>query len=108
LNGPSVITRRFGLCYVNYETQERIPKFSARFFADVIQRNSVWRFPFCKTGPFIAEIRMPMEAWGADDGLIVILRGEVGTRAVLGANRRPSMSRSPGRCVLQLIGVSQP
>ena len=34
-------TRRFGLCYVNYETQERIPKLSAKFYRDVIERNAV-------------------------------------------------------------------
>jgi beta-glucosidase len=34
-------TRRFGLCYVNYETQQRIPKLSARFYSDVIRRNAV-------------------------------------------------------------------
>lgn len=34
-------TRRFGICYVNYETLERTPKLSARFYADVIRRNAV-------------------------------------------------------------------
>jgi beta-glucosidase len=34
-------TRRFGICYVDYETLERIPKLSARFYADVIQRNAI-------------------------------------------------------------------
>jgi beta-glucosidase len=34
-------TRRFGLIYVNYETLERTPKLSARFYADVIRRNAV-------------------------------------------------------------------
>lgn len=34
-------TKRFGIHYVNYETQERIPKLSARFYADVIKRNAV-------------------------------------------------------------------
>ena len=34
-------TRRFGICYTNYQTQERTPKLSARFYADVIRRNAV-------------------------------------------------------------------
>jgi beta-glucosidase len=34
-------TKRFGMCYVNYETQERIPKLSAQFYSDVIRRNAV-------------------------------------------------------------------
>lgn len=34
-------TKRFGICYVNYETLERIPKLSAHFFSDVIRRNAV-------------------------------------------------------------------
>jgi len=34
-------TRRFGICHVNYETLERTPKLSARFYADVIRRGAV-------------------------------------------------------------------
>jgi beta-glucosidase len=34
-------TRRFGVYYVNYETLERTPKLSARFYAEVIRRNAV-------------------------------------------------------------------
>ena len=34
-------TRRFGICYVDYRTLERIPKLSARFYSDVIRRNAV-------------------------------------------------------------------
>ena len=34
-------TRRFGICYVNYQTLERTPKLSASFYADVIRRNAV-------------------------------------------------------------------
>jgi beta-glucosidase len=34
-------TKRFGMYYVNYRTQERIPKLSAEFYADVIRRNAV-------------------------------------------------------------------
>ncbi|WP_428937033.1 GH1 family beta-glucosidase [Fontivita pretiosa] len=34
-------TRRFGICYVNYETFARTPKLSAQFYADVIRRNAV-------------------------------------------------------------------
>lgn len=34
-------TKRFGLHYVNYETLERTPKLSAKFYADVIRRNAV-------------------------------------------------------------------
>ena len=34
-------TRRFGLCYTNYETQQRTPKLSAKFYSDVIRRNAV-------------------------------------------------------------------
>ena len=34
-------TRRFGIHYVNYQTLERTPKLSARFYADVIRRNAV-------------------------------------------------------------------
>ena len=34
-------TKRFGIHYVNYETFERIPKLSAKFYAEVIKRNAV-------------------------------------------------------------------
>jgi beta-glucosidase len=34
-------TKRFGICYTNYETMERIPKLSAKFYSDVIRRNAV-------------------------------------------------------------------
>jgi beta-glucosidase len=34
--------KRFGLVYIDYETQRRIPKTSARFYADVIARNGLW------------------------------------------------------------------
>ncbi len=34
-------TKRFGMVYVDYETQARIPKTSARWYADVIRRNGL-------------------------------------------------------------------
>jgi len=34
-------TRRFGLVFVDYPTQRRIPKTSARWYADVIRRNTL-------------------------------------------------------------------
>jgi beta-glucosidase len=34
-------SRRFGIVWVDYETQERIPKRSAEFFSEVIRRNAV-------------------------------------------------------------------
>ena len=34
-------TKRFGMCYVDYETLARTPKLSAQFYADVIRRNAV-------------------------------------------------------------------
>ena len=34
-------TRRFGIHYVNYETQQRTPKLSAKFYKNVIARNAV-------------------------------------------------------------------
>jgi beta-glucosidase len=34
-------TKRFGICYTNYETMQRTPKLSARFYSDVIKRNSI-------------------------------------------------------------------
>ena len=34
-------TNRFGLHYVDYETQKRTPKLSASFYREVIARNSV-------------------------------------------------------------------
>jgi len=34
-------TKRFGICYVNYETLQRIPKLSAKFYSAVIERNAV-------------------------------------------------------------------
>jgi len=34
-------TKRFGICYVNYETMQRIPKLSAKFYSDVIRKNAV-------------------------------------------------------------------
>ncbi|MDR7273575.1 GH1 family beta-glucosidase [Catenuloplanes atrovinosus] len=34
-------TKRFGMVYVDYETQTRIPKTSARWYADVIRRNGL-------------------------------------------------------------------
>ena len=33
--------KRFGLIHVDYETQRRTPKHSARFYADVISRNAL-------------------------------------------------------------------
>jgi beta-glucosidase len=34
-------TKRFGMCYTNYETQTRTPKLSAKFYRDVITRNAL-------------------------------------------------------------------
>jgi beta-glucosidase len=34
-------TKRFGLIYVDYETQQRIPKSSARWYGQVIRENTV-------------------------------------------------------------------
>ncbi len=34
-------TKRFGVTYVNYETQERIPKLSAKFYREVIARHAI-------------------------------------------------------------------
>lgn len=34
-------TKRFGICYVNYQTLERIPKLSARFYSEVIRNNAL-------------------------------------------------------------------
>jgi beta-glucosidase len=34
-------TKRFGICYVNYETLQRIPKLSAKFYSEVIKGNAV-------------------------------------------------------------------
>jgi beta-glucosidase len=34
-------SKRFGIVWTDYETLERIPKASARFFAEVIRRNGV-------------------------------------------------------------------
>lgn len=34
-------TRRFGIYYVNFETQQRIPKLSAEFYREVIRRKAV-------------------------------------------------------------------
>jgi beta-glucosidase len=34
-------TQRFGIVYVNYSTQERIPKLSAKFYRETIARNAV-------------------------------------------------------------------
>jgi len=34
-------TKRFGICYVNYETMQRTPKLSAKFYAEVIRHNAV-------------------------------------------------------------------
>jgi beta-glucosidase len=34
-------SKRFGIVWTDYETQQRIPKASARFFAEVIRRNGV-------------------------------------------------------------------
>lgn len=35
-NEPCVLTQRFGIVYVDYATQKRIPKASARWYADHI------------------------------------------------------------------------
>jgi beta-glucosidase len=37
--------RRFGIVYVDFETQRRIPKSSARFYSDVVRANAVPPFP---------------------------------------------------------------
>ena len=34
-------SKRFGLVYVDYDTQERTPKDSARWYAEVTRRNGV-------------------------------------------------------------------
>jgi beta-glucosidase len=34
-------SRRFGIVWTDYQTQERIPKASARFYSEVIRRNGV-------------------------------------------------------------------
>jgi beta-glucosidase len=34
-------SRRFGVVWTDYETQERIPKASARFYSEVIRRGGV-------------------------------------------------------------------
>jgi beta-glucosidase len=34
-------TKRFGVCYTNYETMQRTPKLSAKFYSDVIKRNAI-------------------------------------------------------------------
>jgi beta-glucosidase len=42
--------RRFGIVYVDFETQRRIPKNSARFYADVVRANAVPAFPLDAAG----------------------------------------------------------
>ncbi|MBO0834748.1 MAG: family 1 glycosylhydrolase, partial [Actinobacteria bacterium] len=42
--------RRFGIVYVDFETQRRIPKNSARFYADVVRANAVPAFPLDDVG----------------------------------------------------------
>jgi beta-glucosidase len=42
--------RRFGIVYVDFETQRRIPKNSARFYADVARANTVPAFPLDGAG----------------------------------------------------------
>ena len=42
--------RRFGIVYVDFETQRRIPKNSARFYADVVRANAVPAFPLEAAG----------------------------------------------------------
>ena len=37
--------RRFGIVYVDFETQRRIPKNSARFYSDIVRANAVPAFP---------------------------------------------------------------
>ena len=34
-------SKRFGLIYIDYETQQRIPKSSAKWYAQVIRANAV-------------------------------------------------------------------
>ncbi len=34
-------SKRFGICYTNFETLERTPKLSAKFYRDVIRRNAL-------------------------------------------------------------------
>jgi beta-glucosidase len=34
-------TKRFGMVYVDYDSQLRIPKSSARWYSDVIRRNGL-------------------------------------------------------------------
>jgi len=34
-------SKRFGIVYVDYATQRRIPKMSARWYSEVIQRNGL-------------------------------------------------------------------
>ena len=37
--------QRFGIVYVDYETQARIPKESARWYAETIRRGALAPFP---------------------------------------------------------------
>jgi len=42
--------RRFGIVYVDFETQRRIPKNSAQFYSDVVRANAVPAFPLDAVG----------------------------------------------------------
>ena len=42
--------RRFGIVYVDFETQRRVPKNSARFYSDVVRANAVPAFPLEAAG----------------------------------------------------------
>ena len=38
-------SKRFGIFYVDYETQERVPKDSARWYRDVVTSNEIQARP---------------------------------------------------------------
>jgi beta-glucosidase len=51
-------TRRFGITHVDFETLERTPKLSAKFYADLVRHNALFRQGDTLPSCFLAEARL--------------------------------------------------
>jgi beta-glucosidase len=97
--------KRFGIVYVDFSTQRRIPKASSAFYADVVQANAVPPLPAAWPSLRLAAAENLVE--GAGD-----LRGQVGgPRFVMRLLRRPGPRLGfgvPDQAAVQAFDLVQP
>jgi beta-glucosidase len=53
-------SKRFGIFWVDYETQRRVPKDSARWYREVIARRAMDSQPFPRPAPSTAMVGGPV------------------------------------------------